>query len=151
MKVILQADVKSLGKKGDVVEVAEGYGRNYLLPRGLAVEASEGNLRHVAQQKQLESAKAERELKEAQKIGEKIKDQKLEVQAKVGEGGRLFGSVTPQEIADQLRRQFAVEIDKRKIDIKEPIKSVGTHPVVVKVHPKVHVTVLVNVVAAQQQ
>ncbi|HPT84345.1 MAG TPA: 50S ribosomal protein L9 [Limnochordia bacterium] len=151
MKVILQVDVKSLGKKGDVVEVAEGYGRNYLLPRGLAVEASEGNLRHVAQQKQLESAKAERELKEAQKIGEKIKDQKLEVQAKVGEGGRLFGSVTPQEIADQLRRQFAVEIDKRKIDIKEPIKSVGTHPVVVKVHPKVHVTVLVNVVAAQQQ
>ncbi|NLM40957.1 MAG: 50S ribosomal protein L9 [Firmicutes bacterium] len=149
MKVILQADIKSLGKKGDVVEVAEGYGRNYLLPRGLAVEASEGNLRHVAQQKQLESAKAERELKEAQKIGEKIKDQKLEVQAKVGEGGKLFGSVTPQEIADQLRRQFAVEIDKRKIEIKEPIKSLGTHPVVVKVHPKVHVTVLVNVVAAQ--
>ena len=149
MKVILQADIKSLGKKGDVVEVAEGYGRNYLLPRGLAVEASEGNLRHVAQQKQLESAKAERELKEAQKIGEKIKDQKLEVQAKVGEGGKLFGSVTPQEIADQLRRQFAVEIDKRKTEIKEPIKSLGTHPVVVKVHPKVHVTVLVNVVAAQ--
>jgi len=73
----------------------------------------------------------------------------LKVGAKVGEGGRLFGSVTPQEIADQLRRQFAVEIDKRKIDIKEPIKSLGTHPVVVKVHPKVHVTVLVNVVDEQ--
>ncbi|HBG10520.1 MAG: 50S ribosomal protein L9 [Limnochordia bacterium] len=149
MKVILQADIKNLGKKGDVVEVSEGYGRNYLLPRGLAVEASSGNLRHAAQQKQKESAKAERELKEAQKIGEKIKDQQLKVGAKVGEGGRLFGSVTPQEIADQLRRQFAVEIDKRKIDIKEPIKSLGTHPVVVKVHPKVHVTVLVNVVDEQ--
>lgn len=149
MKVILQADIKNLGKKGDVVEVSEGYGRNYLLPRGLAVEASSGNLRHAAQQKQKESAKAERELKEAQKIGEKIKDQQLMVGAKVGEGGRLFGSVTPQEIADQLRRQFAVEIDKRKIDIKEPIKSLGTHPVVVKVHPKVHVTVLVNVVDEQ--
>lgn len=149
MKVILQADIKNLGKKGDVVEVSEGYGRNYLLPRGLAVEASSGNLRHAAQQKQKESAKAERELKEAQKIGEKIKDQQLKVGAKVGEGGRLFGSVTPQEIADQLRRQFVVEIDKRKIDIKEPIKSLGTHPVVVKVHPKVHVTVLVNVVDEQ--
>lgn len=149
MKVILQADIKNLGKKGDVVEVSEGYGRNYLLPRGLAVEASSGNLRHAAQQKQKESAKAERELKEAQKIGEKIKDQQLKVGAKVGEGGRLFGSVTPQEIADQLRRQFAAEIDKRKIDIKEPIKSLGTHPVVVKVHPKVHVTVLVNVVDEQ--
>ena|SRR5690554_2359720 len=149
MKVILQADIKNLGKKGDVVEVSEGYGRNYLLPRGLAVEASSGNLRHAAQQKQKESAKAERELKEAQKIGEKIKDRQLKVGAKVGEGGRLFGSVTPQEIADQLRRQFAVEIDKRKIDIKEPIKSLGTHPVVVKVHPKVHVTVLVNVVDEQ--
>jgi large subunit ribosomal protein L9 len=149
MKVILQADVKSLGRKGDVVDVAEGYGRNYLLPRGLAVEANEGNLRHAAQQKQAESAKAERELKEAQKIADKIKDKKLEVKAKVGEAGRLFGSITPQEIADQLRRQFAVEIDKRKIDIKEPIKSLGTHPVVVKVHPKVHVTVLVNVVDEQ--
>lgn len=147
MKVILQADIKNLGKKGDVVEVSEGYGRNYLLPRGLAVEASSGNLRHAAQQKQKESAKAERELKEAQKIGEKIKDQQLKVGAKVGEGGRLFGSVTPQEIADQLRRQFAVEIDKRKIEIKEPIKSLGTHKVTVKIHPKVHVQVQVDVVA----
>ena len=147
MKVILQADVKNLGKKGDVVEVAEGYGRNYLLPRGLAVEASAGNLRHAAQQKQLEATKAERELKEAQKVGEKLKDQKVQIKAKVGEAGRLFGSVTPQEIADQLRRQFAVEIDKRKIEIKEPIKSLGTHKVTVKIHPKVHVQVQVDVVA----
>ena len=147
MKVILQADVKNLGKKGDVVEVAEGYGRNYLLPRGLAVAASAGNLRHAAQQKQLEATKAERELKEAQKVGEKLKDQKVQIKAKVGEAGRLFGSVTPQEIADQLRRHFAVEIDKRKIEIKEPIKSLGTHKVTVKIHPKVHVQVQVDVVA----
>ena len=145
MKVILQKDVKNIGKKGDVVEVAEGYGRNFLLPRGLAVEANAGNLRHAAQQRQLESAKAERELKDAEKIGAKLKGQKLEIKAKVGEGGRLFGSVTTQEIADQLRKQFSVEIDKRKIDVQEPIKTLGSHPVTVKVHPKVHVTVTVEV------
>ena len=147
MKVILQKDVKNIGKKGDVVEVAEGYGRNFLLPRGLAVEASSGNLRQVAQQKQVESAKAERELKDAEQIGAKIKGQKLQVKAKVGEGGKLFGSITTQEVADQLRKQFSVEIDKRKIELKEPIKSLGTHSIVVKVHPKVHVQVTVNVEA----
>ncbi|NMB02854.1 MAG: 50S ribosomal protein L9 [Firmicutes bacterium] len=147
MKVILQKDVKNIGKKGDVVEVAEGYGRNFLLPRGLAVEASSGNLRQVAQQKQVESAKAERELKDAEQIGAKIKGQKLQVKAKVGEGGKLFGSITTQEVADQLRKQFSVEIDKRKIELKEPIKSLGTHSIVVKVHPKVHVPVTVNVEA----
>lgn len=147
MKVILQKDVKNIGKKGDVVEVAEGYGRNFLLPRGLAVEANAGNLRQVAHQKQAESTKAERELQDARKIGEKIKSKELKVSAKVGEGGRLFGSITTQEIADQLRRQFSVEIDKRKIDLKEPIKSLGTHPAVVKVHPQVHVPLVVRVVA----
>ena len=146
MKVILQQDVKNIGKKGEIVEVAEGYGRNFLLPRGLAVEASAGNVRKVEHQKQTESNKAARELKEAQKIGAKLKDQDVQVSARVGEGGKLFGSVTTQEIADQIRRQFSVEIDKRKIDLKEPIKSLGTHPVTVKVHPQVHVPVKVKVV-----
>ncbi|NMA62195.1 MAG: 50S ribosomal protein L9 [Firmicutes bacterium] len=146
MKVILQQDVKNIGKKGEIVEVAEGYARNFLLPRGLAVEASAGNVRKVEHQKQTESNKAARELKEAQKIGAKLKDQDVQVSARVGEGGKLFGSVTTQEIADQIRRQFSVEIDKRKIDLKEPIKSLGTHPVTVKVHPQVHVPVKVKVV-----
>ncbi len=145
MKVILQADVKKIGNKGDVVDVAEGYGRNYLLPRGLAVEASAGNLRQVAEVKKAEFSKVDRELKEAQKIGAVLKEQKINVSAKVGEGGRLFGSITTQEVAEQLRRQFSVEIDKRKIDVKEPIKPLGSHPVTVKVHPKVHVTVTVVV------
>lgn len=146
MKVILQKDVKNIGQKGEVVEVAEGYGRNFLLPRGLAVEATSGNLRQVTQQQEIEAAKAERELKEAEEVGAKIKDKQLLVKAKVGSGGKLFGSITTQELADQLRKQFSVEIDKRKIDLKEPIKSLGTHPIVVKVHPKVHVSVTVNVV-----
>lgn len=147
MKVILQKDVKNIGKKGDVVEVAEGYGRNFLLPRGLALEANAGNLRQVAHQKQTESTKADRELQDAEKTGNKIKAKELQVAARVGEGGKLFGSITTHEIADQLRKQFSVEIDKRKIDLKEPIKSLGTHSVVVKVHPKVHVPVTVKVVA----
>ena len=145
MKVILQADVKKIGRKGDVVEVAEGYGRNYLLPRGLAVEASAGNLRQVAEVKKAESSKVGRELKEAEKTGAALKDKVVNVSAKVGEGGRLFGSITTQEIAEQLRRQFSVEIDKRKIDVKEPIKTMGSHPVTVKVHPKIHVSVTVEV------
>lgn len=147
MKVILQEDVKKVGNKGDIVNVAEGYGRNYLLPRGLAVEATPGNLRHMKHQKQTESTRADRELQDAQKIGDKIKEQELVVTARVGEAGKLFGSITTQEIADQLRRLFSVEIDKRKIDLKEPIKSLGTHPVIVKVHSQVHVPVKVKVVA----
>ncbi|MDI9484851.1 MAG: 50S ribosomal protein L9 [Lawsonella sp.] len=146
MKVILQADVKKIGKKGDVVEVAEGYGRNYLIPRGLAVEASAGNLRHVAEVKKAEAVKADRELKEAERIGSALRDKAVQVPAKVGDGGRLFGSVTAQEIAEQLRKQFSVEIDKRKVDVKEPIKTLGSHQVTVRVHPKVHVNVTVEVI-----
>ncbi len=145
MKVILQVDVKKIGNKGDVVEVAEGYGRNYLLPRGLAVEANPGNLRQVAEVKKAESSKVDRELKEAEKIGSTLQDKIVNVSAKVGEGGRLFGSITTQDIAEQLRRQLSVEIDKRKIDVKEPIKTLGSHPVTVKVHPKIHVSVTVEV------
>lgn len=147
MKVILQKDVKKIGKKGEVVEVAEGYGRNYLLPRGLAVEASAGNMRQVDQRKQAESKKAERELRDAQKMEKALQRDALTVQAKVGEGGKLFGSITTQEITDQLRKQFSVEIDKRKVELKEPIKSLGEHSAVVKVHPKVHVPITVKVVA----
>ncbi|NMB20789.1 MAG: 50S ribosomal protein L9 [Firmicutes bacterium] len=148
MKVILQADVKKIGSKGDVVDVAEGYARNYLMPRGLAVEANAGNLRQVAQVKKAESSRMDRELKEAERVGDIIRDKKLNVAAKVGEGGRLFGSITTQEIAEQLRSQFAVEIDKRKIEVKEPIKTLGSHPITVKVHPKVHVSVTVEVTPA---
>ena len=148
MKVILQANVKKIGSKGDVVEVAEGYARNYLLPRGLAVEANAGNLRQVAQVKQAESSRMDRELKEAERVGAILQKKKVNVAAKVGEGGRLFGSITTQEIGEQLRSQFSVEIDKRKIEVKEPIKTLGSHPITVKVHPKVHVSVTVEVTPA---
>ena len=102
MKVILQKDVKNLGKKGDVLEVAEGYGRNFLLPRGLAVEANAGNLRQIEQQKKAEAAKNTRELKQAQAVAEKLSGKGLTIRARVGGAGKLFGSITSQELADQL-------------------------------------------------
>jgi large subunit ribosomal protein L9 len=146
VKVILQKDVKNLGKKGDVLEVAEGYGRNFLLPRGLAVEANAGNLRQIEQQKKAEAAKNTRELKQAQAVAEKLSGKGLTIRARVGGAGKLFGSITSQELADQLKEQLAVDIDKRKIDLKEPIKSLGSYSVTARIHPEVHVTFKVEVV-----
>lgn len=146
LKVILQKDVKNIGKKGDVVDVAEGYGRNYLIPRGLAVEATSGNLRKIEHARKAEAKKAERELKDAQAVGAKIDGKTLEIEARVGDAGKLFGSITNQEIADHLRRTFSVEIDRRKIELKEPIKSLGSYPVQIKVHPQVHISFTVKVI-----
>ena len=145
MKVLLQKDVKNLGEKGSLVDVAEGYGRNYLLPRGLAVEATKGNVKQVESEKTAEKNKKERLVQEAEQTASRIEGQKLQLRAKVGDAGKLFGSITSQEIAERLNKQYKVNIDKRKIDLKEPIRSLGTFPVVVKVHPKVHSTVQVVV------
>lgn len=145
MEVILQQDVKGLGKKGDVVNVADGYGRNFLLPRGLAVPATAGNIKQVDIEKETQRQKRERELQEAQEIAARIQGQKLQIATKVGESGKLFGSITSQEIAERLKRQYKVEIDKRKIELEEPIKSVGKHPVKIKIHPKVQVEITVQV------
>jgi len=145
VEVILQQDVKGLGKKGDVVNVADGYGRNFLLPRGLAVPATAGNIKQVDIEKETQRQKRERELQEAQEIAARIQGQKLQIATKVGESGKLFGSITSQEIAERLKRQYKVEIDKRKIELEEPIKSVGKHPVKIKIHPKVQVEITVQV------
>ena len=145
MEVILQKDVKGLGKKGEVVTVADGYGRNFLLPRGLAVLATAGNIKQADLEKEAQKQKRERELKEAQEVAARIQGQKLQIATKVGESGKLFGSITSQEIADRLKRQYKVEIDKRKIDLEEPIKSVGKHPIKIKIHPKVQVEIIVQV------
>ena len=146
MEVILQKDVKNLGKKGEVVDVAEGYARNFLLPRGLAVEATAGNLKQVSLENKAKKQKRERELKEAQDIAAKLDGQKLQIATKVGESGKLFGSITNKDIADRLKRQYKVEIDKRKIELEEPIKSLGKYPVTVRIHPKVKAEVIVQVI-----
>lgn len=146
MKVILEKDVKNLGKKGDIVEVAEGYGRNFLFPRGLASEATAGNLKRLKNEKDAEKAKQDKQLSEAKKIAEQINNQVLQIKAKVGDAGKLFGSITAQEISERLQAQYKVEIDKRKIELKEPIKTLGTFPIQVKVYPKVQATIKVQVV-----
>lgn len=145
MKVILKQDVKKLGKKGDVVEVAEGYARNYLLPRGLAVEASAGNLKTLEKQKEAEQRRREVEKAEALRIAEKLKEITVVVHGKAGENGRLFGSVTAKDVAEALARDFGIKIDRRKMQLEEPIKAVGVYYIPVRLHAEVEATVKVHV------
>ena len=146
MKVILTQDVKKVGKEGELVEVAEGYGRNYLIPKGLAQAATSGNVRRVEGEKKVEKEKKRRELEAAEKEGKRIDGQTIKIQGKVGDAGKLFGSITSTEIAERLKKQYKVDVDKRKIVLKDSIKSLGTYDVTVKIHPKVHVNVRVQVV-----
>lgn len=146
MKVILEKDIKGLGKKGEIVEVKEGYGRNYLLPRGLVKEATDGNIRQVNLEKKAEKNKRQRELEAAQAIADRINDQKIQIATKVGEAGKLFGSITTQDIAERLEKQYKVEIDRRRIDLSEPIKNLGNYPISIRIHPKVHANLTVQVV-----
>ncbi|MDN5293396.1 MAG: large subunit ribosomal protein [Eubacteriales bacterium] len=145
MKVILKQDVKKLGKKGDVVEVAEGYARNYLLPRGLAVEASAGNLKTLEKQKEAEQRRREEEKAEALRIAEKLKEITVVVHGKAGENGRLFGSVTAKDVAEALAKDFGIKIDRRKMQLEEPIKAVGVYYIPVRLHAEVEATVKVHV------
>ncbi|ABB14355.1 50S ribosomal protein L9 [Carboxydothermus hydrogenoformans] len=137
MKVILLTEVKKLGKKGDVVEVAEGYGRNYLIAKGLAVEATEGKLKELQQQKEAANRRKEKELQEARSLAEKLKNIELVLYGKGGENGKLFGAITSKDIAEALEKNYQIKIDKRKLDLKENIKALGVYTVEVKLHPEV--------------
>ncbi len=145
MKLILQQEVKNLGKKGDVIEVSEGYARNYLLPRQLAIPATAGNVNAAKQQKDIEAHKAKRLQDEARLHAAQLAKLKVAVAVKTGEGGRLFGSVTSKDIADALKAQHGVDIDKRKIELKEALKSLGTYPVTIKLHPEITTQIEVQV------
>lgn len=137
MKVILLTEVKKLGKKGDVVEVAEGYGRNYLIAKGLAVEATEGKLKELKEQKDAQARRKEKELMEARVLAEKIKSIEVVLYGKCGENGKLFGAITSKDIADALEKTYKIKIDKRKLDLKDNIKALGVYAVEVKLHPEV--------------
>ena len=141
MKVILLQDVKALGKKGEVVNVNDGYARNFILPKKLGVEANGKNLNDLKLQKNNEAKVAQEHLDAAKKLAEELKAGKVVLTMKVGEGGRTFGSVSSKEIAEQMH----LDIDKKKIQLKEQIKTLGTHIVSVKLHPEVTAELNVSV------
>ena len=137
MKVILLEDVKALGKKGEIVNVSDGYARNCILPKKLGLEATSKNLNDLKLKKANDAKVAQEQLEEAQALGKKIEAGKVELAIKVGEGGRAFGSVSSKEISVAVKEQMGYDIDKKKIQLKDAIKTLGTHTVPVKLHPKV--------------
>lgn len=145
MKVILLQDVKSLGKKGEIVNVNDGYARNFILPKKLGVEANSKNLNDLKLQKQNKEKVAQENLEAAKELAKKLEEGKVELTMKTGEGGRAFGSVSSKEIAAAVKEQMGYDIDKKKIQMKEAIKSLGMHLVPVKLHPQVTAELKVHV------
>lgn len=146
MKVILLEDVKSLGKKGDVVNVNDGYARNFLLKTKKGIEANSKNMNDLKLQKANADKVAQENLEAAKELGEQIAKGKIEMSIKTGEGGKVFGSVSSKEIAQAAEEQLGLKIDKKKIQLKEQIKSLGVHNVPIKLHPKVTTELKVHVV-----
>lgn len=145
MKIILLEDVKSLGKKGEIVTVSDGYARNMILPKKLGVEATSKNLNDLKLQNQHAEKVALENLEAAQALAESLKDKKVEVKMKSGEGGRTFGSISTKEIAEAAKKQLNLELDKKKMVLKDPIKALGTYEVQIKLHPKVTGNLTVHV------
>lgn len=148
MKVILLEDVKSVGKKGEMLEVSEGYAKNFLLKKKVALEATAENMNNLKLQKKHEEKVAEENFQAAKAFGEEIEQQKVVVKMKAGEGGKAFGSVSSKEIAKAYTEQFGKEIDKKKLVLPDAIKNFGTYEVKVKLHPKVTATLRVQVTEA---
>jgi large subunit ribosomal protein L9 len=146
MRIILQREVESLGEPGDIVEVKDGYARNYLIPRGMAMQATKGALKHAERVRQQHEARQEKALGEARTLAERIEKTPVQVQAKAGEEGRLFGSVTAQQVAEALERSIGEAVDRHEIRM-EPIRSTGTHAVTIHLHSEVNATLTVQVVA----
>ena len=145
MKVILLEDVKALGKTGDLVEVNNGYARNFILPKKLGVEATGKNINDLKLQKAHQDKVAAEQLAAAKALAEDLAEKSVEVKMKVGEGGKTFGAISTKEIAAAAKEQLDMELDKKKISVDEPIKSLGVHNVKIKLHPKVTATLKVKV------
>ncbi|MDH5315253.1 MAG: 50S ribosomal protein L9 [Gemmatimonadota bacterium] len=146
MEVILREDVQSLGKAGELVRVKPGYARNFLLPKGLAYEATEGNKKRIAAEGRARQARHATERTEAEQLASRLGALTIALVAKAGEGERLFGSITSQDIADAVLAQ-GIELDKRKIELEHPIKTLGTHTVPVRLHADVQAELAVTVTA----
>ncbi|MFC3773260.1 50S ribosomal protein L9 [Paenibacillus sp. GCM10012303] len=144
MKVIFLKDVKGQGKKGEIKDLSEGYIRNFLLPKGLAAIASEGNVKQLEHQKQSENKRKEKEKADAQELAAKLNEMTVVIKSKAGEGGRLFGSITSKQIAEELEKK-GIHLDKRKIEMADAIRSIGTMTVKVKLYPDVAAQLRVQV------
>lgn len=149
MKVILTQDVKSLGKKNQLINVSDGYARNFLFKKKLAIEADAKNLNIMKDKIQSDNSKKDRELIEANILKSKLEDKEVKMEMLAGENGKLFGSITTKDIADAIKKQHKTEIDKRKIHLDEPIKSIGTTNVAIKVHSDVSINI--NIVVTEKK
>ena len=146
MKVILLQGVKALGKKGEIVNVSDGYARNAILPKKLGVEANSKNLNDLKLQNQHADKVAAENLANAKELAKTIEQQKVVVKIRTGEGGKIFGSVSTKEIAQAAKEQTGLDLDKKKMQLNDPIKALGTYEVVVKLHPQVTTKLSVQVV-----
>jgi large subunit ribosomal protein L9 len=146
MKVILLKDDKKMGQKGDIINAKDGYARNFLIPKGIAIEATPENLKHLEKEKEKQRNKESNLIAEAKALAEVINGKSIEISIKAGENGKLFGSVTSKEIAQEYKAQHDLEVDKKKIELKEPIKTVGTHEVPIKLYADVVATAKVKVI-----
>ncbi len=148
MKLILLEDVKSVGKKGELINASEGYAKNFLLPKKLAVEATKSNLNDYELKQKAEAKRRQEELDKAREIAKALEDKVVTIRVKTGGNGKLFGSVTNKEVAEAIVEQTKLDIDKKKVSIGDPIKMVGERTAVVKLHPKVTAEVSIKIVEA---
>lgn len=145
MKVILLKDIKGTGKKGEIINASDGHARNYLIPRGLAKEATDGNVKELEHQNATKKKKEQEAFDEAKALAAEIDKIVVKFTTKAGEGGRLFGSITSKDIAESLKKEHKLDIDKKKIVLDQPIRTLGTTKVQIKVYPKISATISVIV------
>lgn len=142
MNVILLKDVKGQGKKGEVINSSDGYARNFLIPKGLAKEATDANMHILNKKQEAERKKKLADTEAAQKLAEELRNKEIKIQVKAGEGGRLFGAITSKDIALELKKQYNIEIDKKKI-VSETIKNIGNYEAEIKIYPEISIKIKV--------
>jgi large subunit ribosomal protein L9 len=147
MRIVLREDVDTLGRKGDLVEVADGYARNYLVPKGLAMQATKGVVAQAESMRRSREVKETRDRDAAQALAAQLGSRALEIKARAGEGGKLFGSVTASDVADAIQAQTGIEVDRRRVSLDEAIRELGDTEATVKLHTDVAVAVVVHVIA----
>lgn len=145
MKVVLLQDVKSLGKKDEIVNVSDGYARNYLFPKNLAAEATSGKLNEISEKKKALANKKKKEQEEAKALAEKLNNKEVILKTKAGANGKLFGSITNKDIADMIKSQYKIEVDKKKVVLDDAIKTLGSHLVEIKIYPDITAKIKVMV------